>query len=218
MMDHTRASPSGPCVSELDMRHLTKPRGKGYTMRLIAPEVLVGTGNPWTGKPFGREIKLGLNTRSHAEAVRLRDIRLGQIRQLEADALAQRGRRSVGRIIDLSPESAAEWRQMREEAKDPDSIDYVLTDKLEKAERAGFGKEAKRFADVVLKGKLPLAEALEQYLEDRRPGNPLGLDPLKPATMADVRSSMRHLQAFLRALWISDGHRSAEQCGLACEP
>lgn len=177
------------------MQHLTKPRGKGYSLRFSTPEILLGTENPWTGKPFGREIKLGLNTRSHAEAVRLRDIRLGQIRQLEAEALAARGRKSVGGIIDLSPENARAWREMRAEAGD--RYDLILTDELEKAERAGFGKEARRFADVVLNGKLPLDEALEQYLEDRRPGNPLGLDPLKPATMADVRSSMKHLQAFL---------------------
>ncbi|WP_424944820.1 hypothetical protein [Aliiroseovarius crassostreae] len=93
------------------MQHLMKPRGKGYSLRLVTPEVLIGTENPWTGRPFGREIKLGLNTRSHAEAIRLRDIRLGQIRQLEADALASAGQGSVGRILDLSPESAEEWRQ-----------------------------------------------------------------------------------------------------------
>jgi hypothetical protein len=70
------------------MQHLTKPRGRGYSLRMVTPETLVGTMNPWTRKPFSREIKLDLNTRSHAEAVRLRYVRIGQIRQLEAEALA----------------------------------------------------------------------------------------------------------------------------------
>ncbi|MGR3587943.1 MAG: hypothetical protein ACU0BH_05545 [Paracoccaceae bacterium] len=81
---------------------------------MTTPEVLVGTENPWTGKKFGREIKLGLDTRKHTEAIRIRDLRVGQIRQLEADALASAGGRGVGRIIDLTPESAAEWSQMRD--------------------------------------------------------------------------------------------------------
>ena len=93
------------------MTSLIKPRGHGYSFRMVTPEVLVGTENPWTGKPFDKEIKLGLHTQRHAEAVRLRDVRLGQVRQLESDALASKGRKSVGRIIDLSPENAAEWRE-----------------------------------------------------------------------------------------------------------
>ncbi|CUH77691.1 hypothetical protein SAMN04488093_1021 [Tropicibacter naphthalenivorans] len=56
---------------------------------MVTPPVLVGTQNSWTKKSFGNEIKLGLNTTSHAEAVRLRDVRIGQIRQLEADAKAR---------------------------------------------------------------------------------------------------------------------------------
>ncbi|WP_171616935.1 hypothetical protein [Ruegeria sp. HKCCD6428] len=179
------------------MRYLTKPRGKGYTLRMVTPEILVGTENPWTGKPFGREIKLGLNTRTHAEAVRLRDIRLGQVRQLGADALAEAGRRSAGRIIDLSPESAAEWRKMREEAEDPDAVDFILTDELERAERAGQGVKAKRFADMVFEGALPLGEAMEMYLTERSEGNPYGYDPLATTTAQNLRSSVRHLRNFL---------------------
>ena len=170
MMDDPAAFPADPNGSEPDMRHLTKPRGKGFTLRLTAPEVLVGTENPWTGNPFGREIKLGLNTRSHAEAVRLRDIKLRQIRQLEADALANRGNKSVGRIIDLTPENAAEWRPMREEAKDPDSIDHVLTDELGRVERVGKAREVQTFAGIVFRGAVPLQKALEEYLHDHSAG------------------------------------------------
>ena len=179
----------------LDMSNLEQPRGKGFSLRIKTPDVLVGTTNPWTGKPFGKTLKLGLNTRRHAEAVRIRDVRIGQLRQLEAEAIAAAGRPNIGGIIDLSPENAKEWRELR--AEEGDKYDHVLTDQLERAARAGYPREAQRFADVVLKGKLPLDEALSQYLEDRREGNPLGLDPLKPATMADVRSSMKHLRVFM---------------------
>lgn len=179
----------------LDVSNLEQPRGKGFSLRIKTPDALVGTTNPWTGKPFGKTLKLGLNTRRHAEAVRIRDVRIGQLRQLEAEAIAAAGRPNIGGIIDLSPENAREWRELRAEVGD--KYDHVLTDQLERAARAGYPREAQRFADVVLKGKLPLDEALGQYLEDRREGNPLGLDPLKPATMADVRSSMKHLMKFM---------------------
>lgn len=73
------------------MQYLSKPRGKGYSLRMPTPSVLVGTENPWTGTPFGIEIKLGLDTRHHAEMVRIRDVRVGRIRQLEADARPVKG-------------------------------------------------------------------------------------------------------------------------------
>lgn len=160
------------------MQYLTKPRGRGYSLRMATPEILIGTESPWTGKAFGKEIKLGLNTRSHAEAIRLRDVRAGQVRQLEADALASAGRKNVGRIIDLTPESAAEWRKMRDEAEDPDGVDHVLLDELSKAERAGMGVQADTFAKIVFKGAMPLEKALEMYLDERSEGNPYGYDHL----------------------------------------
>ena len=36
------------------MTYLIKPRGRGYSFRMVTPEILVGTENPWTGKPFGK--------------------------------------------------------------------------------------------------------------------------------------------------------------------
>lgn len=197
MTDH-RAGASGLAgQGGPDMKHLMKPRGKGYTLRMKTPEVLVGTTNPWTEKPFGREIKLGLNTRSHAEALRLRDVRVGQVRQLEAEAQASTGQPHVGRIIDLSPENAASWREMREEAGDSEGLDHVLIDALEKASRAGKEDEAVRFAKNVFEGAVPLADALEAYLEDRSEGNPYGYDPLAIKTALDMRTAIRHLSAFL---------------------
>ncbi|WP_164989242.1 tyrosine-type recombinase/integrase [Roseovarius sp. A46] len=179
------------------MQYLTKPRGRGYSLRMATPNALVGTENPWTGKPFGNEIKLGLHTKRHAEAVRMRDVRLGQIRQLEADALANKGKKSIGKIIDLSPESAAEWRRAMDEAEDPSAIDHVLTNELERADEAGRGEEAEAFGKMVFKGAVPLEAALETYLEERKEGNPFGYDPLAVTTALNVRASVKHLMAFL---------------------
>ena len=156
MMDHMKPQRSASGLQEPDMLHLTMPRGRGYSLRLVTPGILVGTQNPWTGKPFGKEVKLGLNTRSHAEAVRLRDVRVGQVRQLEAEALANAGRKSVGKIIDLSPESAAEWRQMGLDAGDPGELDHVLIDELEKADVLNFLTESFAWDQAVPAGQLQI--------------------------------------------------------------
>lgn len=195
MTDHKdQQSPPTPFTGA-DMRHLIKPRGKGYSLRMATPEALVGTENPWTGKAFGREIKLGLNTREHAEALRMRDVRVGQIRQLEAKALAARG----GGIIDLSPEAAEEWRQMRADVSDAqrDGMDHVLVDQLEAAASAGKDTEAKAFGARVFKGAMPLREASEVYLTERSVGNPYGYKPLAVTTALNVRSTIGHLVEFL---------------------
>ncbi|MBO6853343.1 MAG: tyrosine-type recombinase/integrase [Marivivens sp.] len=166
---------------------------------MITPDVLVGTLNPWTGKPFGREIKLGLNTRSHAEAIRLRDVRLGQIRQLESEALASLNKKNVGKIIDLSPENARFWREERALTNDTTSLevlDSYLSDKLNEADQAGFEAEATAFYKIV-RGGLHLEEALELYLEERSEGNPHGFAPLARTTTLDLRTSIKYLVAFL---------------------
>ena len=78
VMDYSEPNkPSAAGSQEPDMKHLIKPRGRGYSFRMVTPKALVGTQNPWTRKPFGKEIKLGLQTQRHAEAVRMRDVRLG---------------------------------------------------------------------------------------------------------------------------------------------
>ena len=197
MMDHKKQTKTESGEEKPDMQYLTKPRGKGYALRMATPEVLIGLTNPWTGKPFGQEIKLGLNTRSHAEAVRQRDIKVGQIRQLEAQAHDAAKQKRHGRIIDLSPESAEGWREAIETASDPWEIETILIDQLERAERAGKGREARQLAQIALKGAVPLDKALEQYLEERSDGNPHGYDPLAKTTALNVRSSIKHLIAFL---------------------
>jgi integrase len=166
---------------------------------MITPPILVGTKNPWTNKPFGKEIKLGLNTRGHAEALRIRDVRIGQIRQLEADAIAASGRVGIGRIMDLSPEAAEDWRKMRIAATEEEleGYDYVLSDQLDAAVDAGKEPEVKTFGALVFKGAIPLEKAMEQYLEERREGNPFGFDPLAVTTALNIRSTVKYLIAFL---------------------
>lgn len=156
-MDHIAGREAAVEGGQPDMRHLSKPRGKGYTFRMVTPEALIGTHNPLTGRPFGREIKLGLGTRCHAEAIRLRDVHLGQVRQLEAEALRNKGRQGAGRVIDLSPENAAEWLEMRQSAKNTNAVDHVLLDELDKAARSGHEDAAQSFAAVVFRGAVRLS-------------------------------------------------------------
>lgn len=51
-----------------DTHHLQQPRGKGYVFHARTPKSLIDAISPWTGKPFGNEIKLGLGTRDRTEA------------------------------------------------------------------------------------------------------------------------------------------------------
>jgi integrase len=198
MMDHITDQVAAPEAGQLDMTYLSKPRSKGYAFRMVTPEVLVGSDNPLTGRPFGKEIKLGLGTRRHAEALRLRDIYLGQVRQLEAEARRSQGVQGAGRIFDLSPEASKEWLEMRQDLKDTTAFDHVLLDELDKAGRSGHKKAAKSFADVVFKGAMLIEGAMEQYLDERQQGNRFNNKPLAKTTALDVRTSVRHLIAFLR--------------------
>lgn len=76
---------------------------------MVTPIELVGKTNPFTGKPFGKEITIGLGTRPLPEAMKQRDIVLGDIRRLAARA---RGEQS----FELA--DALEWREMISHAKD----------------------------------------------------------------------------------------------------
>lgn len=49
----------------LDTQFLFQPRGPGagWCFRMLTPPVLIGRTNPRTGRPYGREIRMGLDTR-----------------------------------------------------------------------------------------------------------------------------------------------------------
>tara|TARA_R110002094_G_scaffold8907_2_gene18493 strand:+ start:34 stop:1506 length:1473 start_codon:yes stop_codon:yes gene_type:complete len=199
MMDYIDNTQSSVSLDAVDMRYLKKPRGKGYSLRMPTPPILVGTENPWTGGPFKKTAALGLDTRVHAEAIRIRDVRVGQIRQLEADAIAASGKRGIGTIIDLSPEAAEDWRKMRSQATEEEleGYDHVLSGQLETAVDTDRESAAKAFGALVFKGAMPLEKALGQYLEERKEGNVFGFAPLALTTALNVRSTMKHLIAFL---------------------
>ncbi|NOX40010.1 MAG: transposase [Alphaproteobacteria bacterium] len=86
---------------------------------------------------------------------------------------------------------------MRQGVKDTTAFDHVLLDELEKAGRNGHEKAAKSFADVVFKGAMLIEKAMEQYLDERKEGNRFNNKPLAKTTALDVRTSVRHLIAFL---------------------
>lgn len=75
----------------LDTTFLFQPRGQGagWCFRMATPLILVGLLNPRTGRPYGREIREGLDTRELKQVRKLRDLRLGKIRLEEAQALAE---------------------------------------------------------------------------------------------------------------------------------
>ena len=140
MMDHNKHLSNASGAEKPDMQYLTKPRGKGYSLRMAAPEILIGKTNPWTNKLFGREIKLGLKTRIHAEAVRLVDIKVGHVRQLEVQAANEAKQERYGSLIDLSPESAQVWREEIQAAAAPWQVETILHEHLERAKEAGKGR------------------------------------------------------------------------------
>lgn len=192
-MDHATADGT-------DMNYLKQPRGPGtsWVFRMVTPRELVGIPNPWDGKPLRKEVRRGLGTRHLPEARKRRDVALGDIRRLQ-------GRLSDGEAFSLT--SAFEWRdavlaeQSEAEAQGDGhnvATEFVLTDKLERAEAKGFPQEQlKRFARVATGKGFPLDRAVDQYVEARRPGNPFGFDPLKKATVANLETAVKHLRAFL---------------------
>lgn len=197
MMDHITDQDTAPEAGRTDMAYLRKPRGKGYAFKMVTPEVLIGSDSPFTGKLFKKTINVGLGTRRHSVALRLRDVCLGQVRQLEAEARRGKGLQGAGRIFDLSPENAKDWLEMRQDVRDTDAIDHVLLTELDKAARSGNEKAAQSFADVVFKGAMLIEKAMEQYLDERKEGNRFNNKPLARTTALDVRTSVRHLTAFL---------------------
>ncbi|WP_420325312.1 tyrosine-type recombinase/integrase [Mameliella sp.] len=174
------------------MDYLIQPRGPGtgWVFRMITPKELVGLPNPWTGKPFGKEIKRGLGTRHPVEARKQRDIVLGRVRELVAEATGAN---------DLSLESALEWRQMiAEDTSREQGVAMVLEDKLERASRQGTPTAQLRSFNKVALGKgYLLSKALPMYLADRADGSRKGFTTLKPTTVNNLHTAVKHLRTFL---------------------
>ncbi|WP_157932997.1 hypothetical protein [Roseovarius salinarum] len=174
------------------MHYLIQPRGPGtgWVFRMVTPPELVGMENPWTGKPFGREIRRGLKTRHLPEARKRRDVALGEIRKL-AD--------TGNGADDFSLEKALEWRQMvAEDSSDEGAVGSILGDRLEAAESRGVPlKKLQGFGKVAFGKGFPISKAFPQYLEERKPGNRRGYKPLQRTTILNAETALRHLRDFL---------------------
>ncbi|WPZ20468.1 tyrosine-type recombinase/integrase [Sulfitobacter faviae] len=172
-----------------DMQYLIQPRGSGksFVFRMVTPTELIGTPNPWTGKPFGKEIRRGLGTRRLSEARHLRDIYLGEVRKL---ALGDAGKET------FELKDAQEWRDML--ANDDGSREMVLNDKVHAAAERGVPETKLRsFMRVALGKGYPISKAVDQYIDERSPGNRRGFKPISKPTQNDLRSSIKHLRVFL---------------------
>lgn len=80
---------SRPAAGKEGMKHIIQPRGDGtdYRFNIRTPSSLKGMIDPSTGKKFGTYIKRSLGgTRHLPTAKKLRDIRLAEVRAMEADA------------------------------------------------------------------------------------------------------------------------------------
>ncbi|WP_323769033.1 hypothetical protein [Antarctobacter sp.] len=183
-MDHTKKA--------LDMDYLKQPRGPGtgWVFYMVTPPELIGKPNPLTGKLCRKTLIMGLGTRHPVEARKRRDIALGEIRKAVAE-LSDEGRFSLS--------SAEEWREMiANDDSEEQGIELVLSDQLEKAAERGVPEaQLKSFNRVALGKGYPITKALEQYIDERSPGNRRNFKPLALTTVGNLRTAVGHLRSFL---------------------
>ncbi len=174
-----------------DMQYLIQPRSKGWVFRMVTPVELIGKPNPWTGRPFGKEIKKGLGTRNLAEARKRRDILRGQVLTMALEET------DAGKF---DFKSALEWRQLIAEDQSSEAgLSFILEDKLEAASKRGVPDEQLRAFNRVALGKgYPISKAVPRYVEERKPNNARGYKPLKSATVRDLETAVKHLRGFLK--------------------
>lgn len=166
------------------MRYIEQPRGQGtaYRFRMKTPATLIGREDPQTGKPFGTWIIRSLGGERHLPtAKKLRDMRLAEVRTIEAEYRASER---------FSQERAELWSQaLRSEHSDPTLVRDLIYDEIQAAperRREGFRK-------VALASTLSLEVAVERYLSDRSPGNGFGYAPLKQTSINDLLTAVRYL-------------------------
>ncbi len=169
------------------MRHITQPRGGGtaYQFKMRTPLAMKGMNDPATGKVFGTYIKRSLGATRHLPtAKKMRDIRLAEIRAMEADAI--RGA-ELGDRFSLDRASAwAEALQVQRAKGGPDEHEPDVLDLIEaEANRAPSAKR-KTFEKVALSNTLSITDAVYRYLHDRREGNGHDYAPLRKTTQNDL--------------------------------
>lgn len=147
-----------------DTQYLFQPRGHGtaWLFRMSTPSALIGTINPKTGKPFKKEIREGLGTARDLYAARkLRDIRLGEIRILEAQSSGfEEG--SVDQAL-----HAAETLKAAKSEDERDTLDSVVEEMADGIARKKGIEKAVRWAKIARGKSLPIQTAYEKYLKDR---------------------------------------------------
>ncbi|WP_300055224.1 tyrosine-type recombinase/integrase [uncultured Roseobacter sp.] len=152
--------------------------------------------DPSTGKNFGTYIKRSLGgTRHLPTAKKLRDIRLAEVRAMEADAV--KGTALGDRF---SMEKASAWAEaLRVQRADggPDDYEPDVQDLIKEEVRKAPKARRKAFQKVALSGTLSLADAVTRYLHDRRPGNGNGYAPLRKTTENDLGVAVRYLCQFM---------------------
>ena len=180
------------------MEHIIQPRGAGtaYRFKMRTPKSLQGLTDPKTEKPFKKWLTRSLGGTSHLPtAKKMRDIRLAEIRAMEAQV-------SAGASLDsrFSLERAEGWAEAlrAQNAKGgPDDYQPNIYDLIEDEVSAAPKAQPKAFKKVALSGTISLADAVERYLHDRREGNGSGYAPLKDTTKNDLRKALWYLCQFM---------------------
>jgi hypothetical protein len=185
-----------------EMRYLVQPRGPGKScvFRMATAPQLVGKVSPFTGKPFGAEIKLGLKTPRLPEAQRQRDIYLGRVRELAA-ALAGAARFSLSRAEDCTQAIAAH-EDATAGGPGEFGVRSVVLDEIEQAEALPPSKRPRKetlrkFARVALGIGYPMDQTISRCLEERAVGNRQGFWPLRKTTLNDINTAVGYLKQFM---------------------
>ncbi|MEO1140312.1 MAG: tyrosine-type recombinase/integrase [Pseudomonadota bacterium] len=180
------------------MGYIVQPRGPGtaYRFNIRTPSALKGMLDPSTGKKFGTYIKRSLGgTRHLPTAKKLRDIRLAEVRAMEADAVKGT---ALGDRFSIEKASAwADALHVQRAEGGPDDYEPDVQDLIEEEVRKAPKAKRKAFQKVALSGTLSLADAVRRYLHDRRPGNGNGYAPLRKTTENDLGVAVRYLCQFL---------------------
>lgn len=178
--------------------HLVQPRGPGtgYQLRMRTPGPLIGTLDPTSDKPFGAEVRRGLNTRD----LRLAGTRAAIIRG-DLLHLAEKLRGGAD-VPALTVDRALAWAEAiaSQDAKggpayhEPDARDLAQEEAARN--RKASPAERKRFLRIASGKGMPLSRVLDAYLAARSPGNRAGFKPLALTTQNDTRSAFKHLSAY----------------------
>jgi len=145
----------------LETNHLFRPRGKGWCFRHRTPDVLVGQINPHTGKPFGKEIKLGLKTRDLREARHKRDIILGELRKLQA-AHVNGSVKSLADAVEL----AKEYRRAVDSGDwgNEFGLEDIIREEAERIERVKGEAAAARWFKTARAQGTPFSTYMDEWL------------------------------------------------------